>query len=82
MFGHDMMYGSHFGMGWMLFNLVFWVFIIACSVLLVMWLVEKSGKRKRGQGDDSALEIVNKRYARGEITKEQYDDMKKDISQP
>ncbi len=28
---------------------------------------------------ESALDILNKRYAKGEITKEQYDQMKKDI---
>jgi uncharacterized membrane protein len=34
----------------------------------------------KSSGEDSALEILNKRYAGGEITKEQYDEMKKDIS--
>jgi len=33
------------------------------------------------QGEDSALEILNKKYVRGEITKEQYNEMKKDISE-
>jgi putative membrane protein len=33
---------------------------------------------KRG-GEESALEILKKRYARGEITKEEYDKMKKEI---
>jgi len=32
-----------------------------------------------GHYDSSALEIVNQRYARGEISKEQFEQMKKDI---
>jgi putative membrane protein len=78
--GNGMMYGYHFGMGWMLLGVVFWIFIITCTVLLVMWIVGKSGRGKPVEGEDSAMEILNKRYARGEITKEQFDEMKKDIS--
>lgn len=79
-FGHGMMYGYHFGLGWMLLGFVFWIFIITCAVLLVLWIIGKSGRGKRDHDEDSAMEILNKRYARGEITREQYEDMKKDIS--
>ena len=79
--GNGMMYGYHFGMGWMLLGIVFWIFIITCTVLLVLWIVGKNGRGKRIEGEDSALEILNKRYVRGEITKEQYDEMKKTISE-
>ena len=78
--GNGMMYGYHYGMGWMLLGVVFWVFIITCAVLLVLWIIGKSGRGKHLQGEDSAHEILNKRYARGEITKELYEEMKKDIS--
>jgi putative membrane protein len=78
--GNGMMYGYHYGMGWMLHGLVFWIFIITCAVLLVLWIIGKSGRDKRVQGEDSALEILNKRYVRGEITKGLYEEMKKDIS--
>ncbi len=32
-----------------------------------------------GEGGQTALDILNQRYARGEITKEAYDQMKRDI---
>ena len=80
MIGHGTMYGYHFGMGWMLVGFVFWIFIITCAVLLVLWIIGKSGRGKRVQGKESALEILNIRYARGEISKEQYDEIKRDIS--
>ena len=37
------------------------------------------GHRGEGKESDSALEILKKRYAKGEITKEEYEQMKKDI---
>ncbi|MRR21205.1 SHOCT domain-containing protein [bacterium] len=76
-----MMYGYNYGMGWgwMLLGIVFWIFVITCVVLLVLWIVGKIGRGKHLLGEDPALEILNKRYARGEVTKELYEEMKKDI---
>ncbi len=60
---------------------VFTVVVVA-SVLLVWWLVTQSQKQdplKKSKDDNQPLEILKKRYARGEITKEQFEDMKKDL---
>ncbi len=80
MMGEGLMYGYHYGMGWMLLGLVFWIAIITGVVLLVLWIVGKSGKLRHEHKEESALEILNRRYARGEISKEQFEEMKKDIS--
>ncbi len=80
MVGNGMMYGYHYGMGWMLISLVFWILLIAGAVLLVLWIIGKSGRGARARVEESALDILKKRYARGEITKEQFEEMKKDIS--
>ena len=72
--------GAGFGIFGMIFMLVFWVLIIAGIVLAVKWLVEqgRSGGVS-GFGGESALDIVKKRYARGEIGKEEFDAKKKDL---
>jgi putative membrane protein len=77
-------FGMGFGMFGLLFMLLFWVGLI----LLAVWLVRVvfSGiSRNRSSAppskeDSSALEILSQRYARGEITREQYEIMKDDIS--
>lgn len=66
------MYSYHWG--WMALWLVFWVLIIAGLFLIFRTLMEKrTGGRKRG------IDILNERYARGEITRDEYHEKKKDI---
>jgi len=59
----------------MLFMALFWVALIVGGVLMVKWLMGQGGA-SRG---DSALEILKKRYARGEINKEEFDERKRDL---
>jgi len=75
MMGYPMGTGS----GMLLWNLLFWLLIVVAIVLLVAW-VSRRKTGGDGKGEESALDILNKRYARGEISKEEYDRMKQDIS--
>jgi len=76
-----------FGWGWMLFGglltLAFWVGLIVLIILGIQALV-RSGSRQPaesvGSTSDRALEILKERYARGEITKDQYDSMRHDLT--
>ena len=67
--------GSWFGS---IIMVAFWVAVIVGIVLLIRWLVV-STKGGVGGGEGSALEILKKRYARGEIDKKEYEQKKKDL---
>lgn len=79
--GMHMMWGS-WGIGMMLMMLLFWVAVIVGIVVLIRWLVTSSHSERAtnvGHGTESAIDILNKRYARGEITKQEFEDMRQDI---
>jgi putative membrane protein len=65
----------------LLFLLIFWGVLIALAIWLVRSLFT-SNQRFSGTSPDRELnagEILNQRYARGEITREQYELMKSDL---
>ena len=70
--GHGWMMG---GSMWVLFVL-FWILVIAGAVLIVRWLIGVAEKRPVAE---SPLDILKKRYARGEIDRETFERMKRDL---
>lgn len=65
--------GGVFGWFGMLWYLLFW----AAVIWFIVWLVRSA--KNRPFNDESAIGILKKRYAKGEITKKQYEEMKKEI---
>ena len=59
----------------MLFMALFWVALIVGVVLVVRWLMGQGGAPR----EDSALDILKKRYARGEINKQEFEERKRDL---
>ena len=73
-------YGMMGGFGFV-FVIIFWILIVALIVLLIRRLVSSGPTRiSSPPQEDSALEILKKRYARGEIDKEEFEAKKKDLS--
>ena len=75
-----MMWGLGYGgWSWMgpVFMLVFWALLIAGGVLLVRYLVRQG---RAGDRQESALEILKRRYAKGEIEKDEFEARRKDLS--
>lgn len=67
------------GMGiWMLLGLIFWIFLIVGIVFLLIWVVRKASGRGT-EKEESALDILKKRYAKGEISKEEYEEKRRDL---
>ena len=59
---------------------IFWVAIIVAIIFFVRWLMASSRGSHSLAPQDSALEILKKRYARGEIGKEEFEEKKKDLA--
>ncbi|MDE2483820.1 MAG: SHOCT domain-containing protein [candidate division NC10 bacterium] len=79
----DMAHDSWFwgwGILWMVMMTAFWFLILLALVLAVRWLWQAgSGIRSVQRPEESALEILKKRYARGEIGKEEFEAKKRDL---
>ena len=65
------------GFGWV-FMLLFWLLIILGAAALIKWLVSQS-RRTEQPREKTALEILQARYARGEIGREEYDLKRRDL---
>ncbi len=70
MWGDHMMFGGYM---WL-----FWFLILVGIVLLVFWLSRQNRPTESKKSED-ALEILKKRYARGEIDREDFMERKKDL---
>jgi putative membrane protein len=68
-----------YGMG--IFMIAFWVLILAGVFVLVKWLVKGSrgGHVDHMQSGSGALEILEERYARGEIDRVEFEQKKRDL---
>lgn len=77
-----MMGGSCGSIGWigMILGIIFFIAIIVGVILLIVWIVKRTThSTTEPKTDIKALEVLKERYAKGEITKEQYEDIKKDL---
>lgn len=72
---------GEFGMGgpWMVFGMIhmllWWVLIVVGVVVLAKWL---SGRGRAGS--DRALEILDERYAKGEIDKDEFEEKRANLA--
>ena len=62
--------------GGSLLMVVFWILVIIGIIFISKWSIDRGKGKAEG---DSALEILKKRYAKGEINKTEYEEKKKDI---
>ncbi len=75
------------GHGWGMMNswtggLIMWIFFILIIFLLVYIatrIIKPGLPTSPGAGKETPLDIIKRRYAEGQITKEEFESMKKDL---
>ena len=77
--------GSMHPMGWdgwaghgvgLVLMLLFWALVIVALVFLARALMARTGRRR---SDEAALEILKRRYAQGEIDREEFERKRSDL---
>lgn len=79
-YGYGMM--GDWGAGWMFFHGFFWLLVLALIVVGIVLLVRSTGsddKREQTSRRARGLDILEERYARGEINREEYLEKKRDL---
>ncbi len=75
------MWYMHEGMGWWmafggLWMLIFWGGLIA----LIVWGITRLSGRNSSASKRDPLDVAKERYAKGEISREEFEQIKKDLS--
>ena len=74
------MWYMHEGMGWwMVFGGMWMVFFWGGLIALIVWGISKLTGRNRTIEKQHPIEITKERYAKGEISREEYEQIKKDL---
>jgi putative membrane protein len=89
------MWDMHDGMGWwMVFGMIWTVLLWGTIIALVVWAIGRFSSGGSGDGNpsanelrqpgtglhvDSALDVAKKRYARGEISRDEFEQLRRDL---
>lgn len=77
-----MMHGDRMGGGWGVWAILWTVLLVALIVLAIaatVWLIRGSVRGRQGSAERTAREELDLRYARGELSSEEYTRRRRDI---
>ncbi len=70
----------HGFMGGMWYGWIFWLVILAVIIWVIVNQMNKNKRDTQSPQQESALDILKKRYAQGEINKNEFEEKKKNLS--
>ena len=68
------------GFGWCGFAGPWMVLFWGAFVGLIVWAVIRFSRQDGSESKNKSIDIAKERYAKGEISKEEFDQLKKDLS--
>jgi len=84
-----MMYWGNYGYGMMWWGWLWMLVLVVGGIILAWWILKRGGlccggmdhthQMHQHESSESASEILDRRLARGEITKKQYEEIKKEL---
>lgn len=63
----------------LVFMIAFWALIIWGLVVFIRWISDQARHGGRAGKNETPLEILKERYAKGEINKKEFEEIKKDL---
>lgn len=69
---------GYYGFFPMFMMMLFWILLTIGVVLLVKWFIDRNNGQT-GTKDVTALEAAQLRYARGEISREEFEEVRKNL---
>ena len=68
----------NWGWGGMFIQMLFWIVLIIVIVWAVRYIA-RPNQHKSSSSEESALDILKKRYAKGEIDRDEFEQKKRDL---
>ena len=59
--------------------IILWIAVIVGIVFLVKWIASSNRDQNQGRTRQDPLEILKMRYAKGELSREEYETMKAEL---
>lgn len=81
-----MMWDGHDGMGWwMLWGSILWIVFIVAVIVVTVQLAGASNRKGASSGHtmpppaETPLDILRRRYASGELSRDEFEQMRRDL---
>ncbi len=73
--------GNGYGAGWAIFSGFLWLLFFFILIYIVIQLLRKRGDSSLSYKSNNSIDIAKERYAKGEIDKQEFDQLIKDLKE-